>query len=60
VSLTDPRVENKKILGYGGLNGSEFKLYTGNGDVGGFVPKKGDPIVLDSIYGPVYWKEQKK
>jgi len=48
-----------KILGYGALSGTQYKLYIGQSNVGGFVSTSTPPIELDNVFGPMLWKEEK-
>ncbi len=49
-----------KILGYGALSGTQYKLYIGQSNVGGFVSTSTPPIELDNVFGPMLWKEEKQ
>ena len=59
VYINDPTAAAGKILGYGALSGTQYKLYIGQSNVGGFVSTATPPIELDNIFGPMLWKEEK-
>jgi hypothetical protein len=48
-----------KLLGYGALSGTQYKLYIGESNVGGFVSTSTPPIEITNIFGPMLWKEDK-
>lgn len=60
VSVADLTATAGKILGYGALSGTQYKLYIGQSNVGGFVSTATPPIELDNIFGPMLWKEEKQ
>jgi hypothetical protein len=60
ISITSPTATPGKLLGYGALSGTEYKLYIGESNVGGFVSTATPPIELDNVFGPMLWKEDKK
>jgi Tfp pilus tip-associated adhesin PilY1 len=59
VSVADLTAISGKILGYGALSGTQYKLYIGQSNVGGFVSTTTPPIELDNVFGPMLWKEEK-
>ena len=60
INITDPTATAGKLLGWGGLSGTQDKLYPGEGNVGGFISTSTPPIELDNVFGPLLWKEEKQ
>jgi hypothetical protein len=60
VNITDSTAIAGKLLGYGALSGTQYKLYIGESSVGGFISTSTPPIEVDNVFGPLLWKEDKR
>jgi len=59
ISIEDTDVFSGKIQGYGSFSGGKFKIYFGSGEAGSSDITNQETIDLTSIFGPLFWLENK-
>ncbi len=59
ISIGDTDVFSGKIQGYGSFSGGKFKIYFGTGEAGSPDITNQETIDLTSIFGPLFWLENK-
>ena len=59
ISIGDTDVFSGKIQGYGSFSGGKFKIYYGTGEAGSPDIQSQVTIDLTSIFGPIFWLENK-
>lgn len=59
ISIGDTDVFSGKIQGYGSFSGGKFKIYFGTGEAGSPDLTTQETIDLTSIFGPLFWLENK-
>jgi len=59
ISIGDTDVFSGKIQGYGSFSGGKFKIYYGTGEAGSPDIQSQETIDLTSIFGPIFWLENK-
>ncbi len=60
VAVSAVVVEPGKILGYGALAGGKYKIYFGEGELGGSTIKDQETLTLENIFGNILWQENKR